>query len=426
MKLQICILILGGTLAATTALAQQPTVYAVKGLGTLGGSESYASAINEKGQIVGTSKDKANRRRAFLYERGRMRDLGTLGGTEAVANDINDNGQVVGTSYAAVGGADRATLFRPGGQPLDINPPGALSSGAGAINSRGDIVGSAQTSANPPAFRGFIRQGPVSNYIATFGGSVSVALGINDEGDIVGFAKNNGDLADRPFLIPQGMTVDLGTLGGSDGIATAINRFGQIVGYTDTATAEDQAFLYSGALRIPLGSFGGQSIALAINDEGDIVGYGIRPPATLRAFLYRNGAFVDLNALLPPQSGWELGRADDINEKGQIVGTGSFKGRQDIAYLLSPDRRAPKTLVTGPQSFTTSRASVPIRGRATDDNDVAVVEVKGARGPFRKAKGTTRWSATVSLRSGQNTVSIRARDTAGRISRTVKMNVTKE
>ena len=76
-----------------------PSYYKVEDLGTLGGSRSYASAINDSGQVVGSSNlagDQNNR--AFLYKDGKMTDLGTLGGTSSEAKGINISGQVVGWS----------------------------------------------------------------------------------------------------------------------------------------------------------------------------------------------------------------------------------------------------------------------------------------------------------------------------------------
>ena len=79
------------------AVAQVP----IHDLGTLGGTSSEAWAVNNRGQVVGSSRTLANETHPFLWtiEDG-MEDLGTLGGDEGEAVEINDLGQVVGRSQS--------------------------------------------------------------------------------------------------------------------------------------------------------------------------------------------------------------------------------------------------------------------------------------------------------------------------------------
>jgi probable HAF family extracellular repeat protein len=65
------------------------------------GPRSSASAINNRGQIVGLSSTAGAEYRAFLYENGRMYDLNRAipsgsGWVLEAAQDINENGQIVG------------------------------------------------------------------------------------------------------------------------------------------------------------------------------------------------------------------------------------------------------------------------------------------------------------------------------------------
>lgn len=89
---------------------------------------------------------------------------------------------------------------------------------------------------------------------------------------------------------------------------------------------------------IDLGTLGGTySHALGINDSGQVVGYASTTDDTIgwNAFLYSGGVMNDLNNLLPLGSGWLLTYAIDINNSGQIVGTG-YIGGQTHAFLMTP------------------------------------------------------------------------------------------
>jgi probable HAF family extracellular repeat protein len=78
--------------------------YQLVDLGTLGGDNSSAAAVNNAGQIVGTSDTTVlEQSHAFLYEDGVMQDLGALPDEKSYALDINIGGVVVGYSYRGRG-----------------------------------------------------------------------------------------------------------------------------------------------------------------------------------------------------------------------------------------------------------------------------------------------------------------------------------
>jgi len=94
------------TAETQTTTASTTTYYKVQDLGTLGGSSSYASAINNSGQVVGNSYPANGSPHAFLYDESttpKMPDLGTLGGSRSYATGISDSGQVVGYSDTSEG-----------------------------------------------------------------------------------------------------------------------------------------------------------------------------------------------------------------------------------------------------------------------------------------------------------------------------------
>ncbi len=82
-------------------------------LGTLGGAESEATAINRSAQIVGGSRLANGRVHAFLWQKGVMQDLDTLGGENSMALAINDFGDVVGRAETPAG-SPHAFLWRNG------------------------------------------------------------------------------------------------------------------------------------------------------------------------------------------------------------------------------------------------------------------------------------------------------------------------
>jgi len=127
-------------------------------LGTLGGTNGSASAVNDAGVAVGTSTRADGLRRAFRVPAGRsidpgLDDLGVLPGmTASAAAGINARGDVVGSSYGpsdpGEAHASRAFLFMDDrmydlNDLLDPGAAGVFLTGAIAINDRGQVLANA-------------------------------------------------------------------------------------------------------------------------------------------------------------------------------------------------------------------------------------------------------------------------------------------
>ena len=167
-------------------------------LGSLAGLGSIARDINDSGQVVGLSttallppvsgsSQLTATFHAFLYSHGTMSDLGTLGGTDSTADSINDRGAVVGFSYTADDAATHAFVYR-NGKMTDLGTLGGSYSVAAAINDEGAVVGASLTSAS--ALHGFIdhrgRMVDLNSMIpAKSGVVITNAESINDRGQIV-------------------------------------------------------------------------------------------------------------------------------------------------------------------------------------------------------------------------------------------------
>ena len=222
-------------------------------LGTLSAdfNVSYASAINGRGQIIGTSEkvvpmgntEGTERSRAFLWQKGKLTDLGGFGGKITRASAINEEGQIVGYSASTASPYSQAVLWQNGTIADLGTPPGFSGSGASAINERGQVVGSSSTASGE--FHAVLWQdGAVTDLGALPGATVSVARDINDRGQVVGYSDTaSGEI--HAVLWQDGTITDLGTLPGFSGSsASAINARGQVVGYSVTASGEIHAVLW--------------------------------------------------------------------------------------------------------------------------------------------------------------------------------------
>lgn len=171
--------------------------------------------------------------------------------------------------------------------------------------------------------------------LGTLGGADSYAYDINERGQVVGEAKDAGQKL-RAFLWQDGAMAQLPQIQNGIAAALAINEGGVAVGYSKDGAGGRFATRWEDGVLSVLPGLGDDSAAFAINDAGVIVGYSAGSGGRRCAVRFDASAAVDLNALLPPGSGWELREAQAVNDAGMIAGYGSYLGA-DRAWLMTPD-----------------------------------------------------------------------------------------
>jgi probable HAF family extracellular repeat protein len=197
----------------------------MKVIGSLGGSFSDALGINDAGQIVGRSAS-----RAFLYSSGIMTDL-LPDYASSTATAINNRGQIVGFVTDSNGHRHGFILDN---EVLTFlkDLPGYAQVVPWDINDKGQVVGDAMTfDGDSQAF--LYSDGHMIPLGTLPGGSQSSASAINDAGQIIGWSSVPGGGRNRPFIYTMpGLMKNLDDLlepsGWIEPLVFDINNHGQI------------------------------------------------------------------------------------------------------------------------------------------------------------------------------------------------------
>ena len=255
-------------------------------LGTFGGNSGQVSQRNNRGFTVGVALNSvpenpdfasfmnffipaATRARAFVWESGALQDLGTLGGHDACAAAINNSGLIFGMSYVDSKPHDTTGLptVHPflwcHGQMQDLGTRGGTLSVAGSLNfgpfgkilnNCGQAIGTS-TLPGDETWHAFLwDNGAITDLGVVSPCKDSTANSVNSRGEIVGglgnCSDNRNDVAYFSAFVWKrgGEMVDLNTLitNPTDlhvDDASFINARGEIAGGALTSTGESRAVL---------------------------------------------------------------------------------------------------------------------------------------------------------------------------------------
>jgi probable HAF family extracellular repeat protein len=311
----------GSTNGRLDPLAGYPEVNAtlwrhgrIQNLGTFGGYESLAWSVNDRGQVVGfaanTTPDQfagslyassATQVQAFLWQGGQMRDLGTLGGPDSDALLINERGQIAG--FSQINSTIVPTLLPPQpaihpflsehGKMTDLGTLGGAFGVPTAMNDRGQVVGDSNL-AGDQAFHPFLWDHGTLKDLGTLGGSLGEPRSINESGEAAGWALLPGDQVVHATLWKDGETIDLGaTADFPCSYANGINARGQVLGALQHCpnNAPREAFLWENGDLVNLNTLipSGLGVilggAINANGRGEIAAVGTLSNGDFRALV---------------------------------------------------------------------------------------------------------------------------------------------
>lgn len=233
----------------------------MRALPTLGGNNGQASAINDRGQIVGISETTVPDSGCssskpgkiispVLWERGEARALPTVDGDpDGFVQGINNQGQAVGSSGTCTNIAIHAVLWE-NDTALQLPDLGREGNAAYAANEHGQIVGYVSSADGTTIVASLWQDGGITNLGILPGDSAAFATGINNRGQVVGSTFNSKGDWSRGFIWQNNVMTDLNTLIPEESnlyiiAASNINERGQVSGMASVLTGPDTGKIHA-------------------------------------------------------------------------------------------------------------------------------------------------------------------------------------
>jgi len=393
------------TPAGLSALTYEYDVIAIEPPPDREGSKAHG--INNSGQVSGrfhnydpVQERDADRQAFFWDPSGGAVVLPTLSG-DSSAWGLNDNGVVSGYSRNA-SGYERAAAWDSQETPISIVDIGALTntttgvsgdtSSAYDLNNLAQITGLADIpndAGDFTPFHAFLYDeasgiqdlGTFDTLYPQWQNGYSISYSANESGQVVGIAHNSS-WQFRPFIWDsvnalQELPRDL-AYPASEWYAVAINDSGLIGGHVIAAVDQSLPYYWPDpssdpiAITMPAAFPSGETYA--VNAAGELVGIMWDATGLEHAFVFdTTNGLRDLNDLIGPTAGWVLGYARDINDSGQIVGSGELDGA-NRAFVLTPATASSGWISGVVRDATTGAPLEGVRVRVHDSTDLFVTQ----------------------------------------------------
>jgi probable HAF family extracellular repeat protein len=247
-------------------------------LPTLGGNNAQASAINNRGLIVGISEtpdldpgcpsSKPGKIISpVIWERGEAHALPTLAGDlDGFVQGLNDRGQAVGSTGTCGNLSIHAVLWDDD-TAFELPGLGRDGNAAYAINNHGQAVGYVSSADGTTIVASLWQngaRGAVTSLGILPGDGAAFATGINNRGQVVGSTFNSSGWS-RGFIWQDNVMTDLNTLIRADSnlfiiAASNVNERGQISGMATVLTGPDMGKIHA-ILLTPASEEIGESVA---------------------------------------------------------------------------------------------------------------------------------------------------------------------
>ena len=273
------------------------------------GFGSFATDINDLGQVVGQSGTASSSSHAVIWDNSTIpQDLGALaGGDYSSAAAISNDGRVIVGSANDASNGNAVRWLRVSGQWTIDRLSAGTNCYANSVSSDGAIIGgecgsnavvwvnglriilgagfladvnkNMQAVGSNPTFDhailwNFSTNPVTATDLGSLGTGYAVAQGINDAGEVTGWSANTDNVSHAFFWSSRRGMVDLGETGTSpQGGGYDVNATGQVVGDLWPGGIQHAAY-YAGGKTVDLGVLPGYNtaVALSINANGQIVG----------------------------------------------------------------------------------------------------------------------------------------------------------